>query len=938
MAAVLVGGVSPEGERLIQTYLDSFMPNANIVALKPVGIKGKVKNQGSKADTVMIILDEDLYSQCVGIADAVLENPKTHKYIDDAGLKQFLISKFGVLEGIETESTVEDSTIIDEPSFNISAEQTGEPNGNSVIEEPSLIISAEQTGEPNCNSIIEEAIPVIEDFNISTVSSAKVEDEEIFNIGAINYDENTKSDDQLISELRDELIRKETLIDSLTAQLQDSSSTSEDLKDFINRIHELEAENSALKDASISSSNIDTNDYYEAIGKVAKAEKVINEFNDLRTQLNKEKENSSAIIFAKETLENNVAELNEKIALYEAQVEDAKKVREDFNRVQIELNEKSHICEELEEKIKDLSESLTDKDSLEARVEEYEGYKAQYEDTLQLLGDCEQERDSIKAQLEDSISKYDSIVEELKGVRDELQTTSQELVTKEKDLADTWKLYNDADAKIKDLEEKLSELQLTVDSSEESSGKLEAKVSDLELELEKYRSTISELNEEIDSLNKDLKASNAEIELIQISLEANKEAYDDILKEKSSLEGQLNDAESGRALLAKEIVEKDNEIAQLKSDLDNLSGDKDNVSSDLQSKLEEKDIELNHLRERIKDLDYISDEKQRLEDEILELRKTNARISSELEIKNKSEASSNSTELKLEIIKLKEQLEQANKTSDNQSEVESEELVSLRSEVEALKNKVTDLELDIVDKDEQLQEYDSNIFLKVANSSAVRGRLSAYIPLDSVAFISTFVVTCAATGESISETYDLIKRTCLKNPDKRILIVDLSSDSYVDQCMSTRDPIQPPTDWLIYGKADFKEFSVNACINGCKARVISCGISYFNTLSLLNVDWNRRLQELDGAADVIILNIGCLDNIVTKVLLNTFATIMPGHVVVKATPINLRTTILNVIGLPKCTNIVTDCVGMVSQSKEFYTRLSGKCKTNIIKPNEGMNI
>ena len=110
MATVLVGGVSPEGERLIQSYLDYFMPNAEIVALKPVGIKGKVKNQGSRADTVMIILDEDLYSQCVGIADSVLNNPKTHRYTDDAGLKQFLISKFGKLDDLETDEDVSRSS------------------------------------------------------------------------------------------------------------------------------------------------------------------------------------------------------------------------------------------------------------------------------------------------------------------------------------------------------------------------------------------------------------------------------------------------------------------------------------------------------------------------------------------------------------------------------------------------------------------------------------------------------------------------------------------------------------------------------------------------------------------------------------------------------------------------------------------------------------
>lgn len=926
MATVLVGGVSPEGERLIQSYLDYFMPNAEIVALKPVGIKGKVKNQGSRADTVMIILDEDLYSQCVGIADSVLNNPKTHRYTDDAGLKQFLISKFGKLDDSETDEDVSRSNdISDFPDDSVSHTEE--------------IVSSDDTFSKSEEDTSFEPEPEELSPELQSIISSNVEDEDMDADLSISYisessEEDEKSNNQLVTELRDELIRKETMIESLTAQLQESSSASADVKDFISRIKELEEENSVLKEASSTSADIDSAAYYQALGKVTRAEQVIKEFDELKASVNREKENVSALTFAKETLENNIVELNKKIELYEAQVEDAKKVRDDFNRVQIELEDKSSTCAELEKQVAELSESVADKENLEQKLSEYEGYKAQFEDTTQLLKDCEKERDEFKLKLDENITKYEETVEELKGVREELQKTIDDLESKKVELSDVWKSYNDSDEKVKELQSKIDELNSSISTSSVNSEELEKKILELTSQLDETKANVNSLTSELESTKKQLKDAQSEAELTQISLDTNKEALDSLLEEKADVEQKLVNAEQGRKQLAEDVVEKANEIEKLKSDMVSAIEEKENEISDLKSKAAEQEIELQHLREKASDADATSADKERLEAEILELRKTNARINSELEIKNKNEASSNSAELKLEIIKLKEQLELAK----NKSEVsDSEELSSLRSEIDELNKKVTNLELDIVDRDEQLQEYESNIFLKLGNTSSMKSKVVTSLSFDAIDFKSKFIVTCSATGESTSEAYDLIKKTCLKNSQKHILIVDLTNDSYIDQCMMTNGAIKVPMGWL-QGQESFKGYAVNAGVQGCAAKVISCGISYINTLAFLNVDWNKRLQELDGAADIIILHVGCLDNVVTKILFNTFMSLMPGHIVVKATPINLRTAILNILGLPNSKDVIADCVGMISQSKEFYAKLSERCKTNIIKPNEGMNI
>mgnify|MGYP004682862971 CR=1 FL=1 len=67
---VFVGNISPEGEHILTTYLNVFMPDAVIEPLKPAGIKGKMKNHATRQDVALVILDESLYQSCVGVLES----------------------------------------------------------------------------------------------------------------------------------------------------------------------------------------------------------------------------------------------------------------------------------------------------------------------------------------------------------------------------------------------------------------------------------------------------------------------------------------------------------------------------------------------------------------------------------------------------------------------------------------------------------------------------------------------------------------------------------------------------------------------------------------------------------------------------------------------------------------------------------------------------
>jgi hypothetical protein len=89
------------------------------------------------------------------------------------------------------------------------------------------------------------------------------------------------------------------------------------------------------------------------------------------------------------------------------------------------------------------------------------------------------------------------------------------------------------------------------------------------------------------------------------------------------------------------------------------------------------------------------------------------------------------------------------------------------------------------------------------------------------------------------------------------------------------------------------------------------------------MNWEKKLEEMKGYCDLIVLNIGCLDSVVTKTLFNTFSKVMTTHVITKGSPVNLRTAFLAFKGLaPLSQNVNIDVVKYESLSKPVYERIA----------------
>ena len=100
----------------------------------------------------------------------------------------------------------------------------------------------------------------------------------------------------------------------------------------------------------------------------------------------------------------------------------------------------------------------------------------------------------------------------------------------------------------------------------------------------------------------------------------------------------------------------------------------------------------------------------------------------------------------------------------------------------------------------------------------------------------------------------------------------------------------------------------------------------------LSVDWSSRLSLLDGIADVILFNIGCLDSAVRFTMFNSLIGLCDAsNIFVKATPTNLRTTLNHLgsvvdLGISKV--VCLDAIGIdTGAPKVLFGKLSGKCET-----------
>lgn len=995
MFKVFVGGISPEGEHLLTTYLNVFMPDAVIEPLKAVGIKGKMKNHAKRQDVALVIIDESLYQACVGVADDVLALPKVHKYVDDDGLNQFLISKFGRLDGVDTQ----ESAVIP-PDMLMQNEEPAEedsyiPKSNDFLTTPdSPTVPPEQ----------------LEQVDTGVIHS--VQEDEYDNL-AVAPEEVTseESNNALIDELQEKLSRSEMMVRNLTLQLEDKTSGSDDdIAAFVARIRELEEENEKLKSQSVSSEE----DNYINLGKIAKAEQVIGEFNDLKAQIKKANEDKSALEYDKTNLTGQVELLNGQIEELKNKLAEIDILREDIasRDAQIEslTTEVSSKSSEIDDKVSEIEQLKAEIGVLQDEVTSDKEKLSGLDELSTELSNKKLELDNMQVDLDSKQKELDTANAEIEKLKSELSTKVNELTSKESEITEALEMSTSSDSKVtelestvKELREKIEELQNEISSknseietmqqaeeklrsdistaNEEASSQIKvlnttisekdstiesltAKVNELTDEIAKkeeliettnsqlsdsssslseqkdlvssLNAQIEELKGKVEDLNKQLEAKTKEISsleeasaLANDTSEVQAQAIDKALKEKQEIEDKLVESETAK-------FELESKVKELEADIEVLNAKCESYDSSINLVSAEKEKLENQVAQLQADLIKAkSDEENvsRLENELLEERRKSARLTSEVEVLKKTDDSSKTSELRVEIARLKNELEQVKSANADSN---AEELERLKSELDSEKELRTSLELDIVDLNDQISELSESVFAQMQNVAMPKVPYDITLPVP-VGVGENFYCVASGSEESTSSVYQTLRKACVADSSKRILIIDLVTDSSIDREFGISKVVSP-INWL-NGAESFKSYIASTKYPNVK--VLSTALAYLNDLFLLSVDWQKKLNDLGAFnADVVVINIGCLNNTVTKVLFNMFSHCMKSYVITKATPVNLRTVILNLTGLKNLSpNVSVECVNFDDKaSRGMYERLTAKYKAHIIQASDTLKL
>ena len=1001
MSKIFLGDIADESARLLEKYLKKYMPDADIDPLKPSGIKGKMKNKAGRPDVVLVILDERLYDMCKGVAGNILSLPKVHKYDTHEGFKKFLESKFGVLDSVQEPSPEPvkvpepEPVPIKEPEpIPIKEQETVEIKEVEPIkkETPTPVIEHKKDTVAEELQASLEKLEVDDDFGSLTVSDAE-------------DTSNDKDKDDIIRKLNDDIIAKDMMIRNLEAQVEEKSG-SRDVSHFVARIKALEEELDNTKKELSSAQNASFAD----LGKVTRAEQILDTVDSLKEELKQEKEKCLLLEASKSSLTTEILSKKSELQKVTEELETSSKgnkeltskvseLEETISSLQSDYDLKVSELEDLTSKNKDLDEkviALTSQvaeigvlnDKVDSLSSENKNLQTQVSDLSKVKIDLENlridydrvssEKDSLSQRVNDLQSKLNdaiinsdnltlsneklerdinSLTSDNESLSSQLNEISSKLSSKDDEIEELLSKVSDnegvssqlsiSNERVKELEDEVDNLKLQLKQFEDTKASLSDKISEVEtlqqevdnlkLQLKQFEDTKASLSDKISEveelqnqlrdkteLERVLSQRNDEISSIKSELADKVKQLNSLTEERKSQSSVVEEKDSELASKISEVSRLTEEVKDLSSRLDGLQSEKDNLDSD-NKKLKN---EIEALRKNATDSQEIIQNSSELEKEMTECKRTIARLQSEnTSLKDDLEKSRGTTNKDVEISKLRSEIsdykEKLRVMKDNNSEQSDE--------VSHLREKCAGLEVSIVEKENQLKENESSNFSRMGNIALPKTVFN--LSLDVPDKLTDMYVFASGSSESNLVTYQVLRRLC-SSINKQVLILDLVTDSYIDREFGV-DKIQSPIEFL-QCKRPINDFVSRAKVGN--TFVSSTAVNYLNSLFLLTVDWNTVLPSLVGKTDIVIINIGCLNDVVSKVLFNAFASVMQSHIIIKASPINLRTALLTLSGISSAKKSKISCVNFENSSKDMYQKLAQKFNTQILKDSDVLKL
>lgn len=437
----------------------------------------------------------------------------------------------------------------------------------------------------------------------------------------------------------------------------------------------------------------------------------------------------------------------------------------------------------------------------------------------------------------------------------------------------------------------IPEVTKPIEIVEKSSEVELAKIKDRDLIIENLQLTIQELKSRLDYEDTD-----EELDKLKTMLGEERE-------ESNRLEGVLEACQREKSSLK-------DECQSIKSKYDSLKDEYSRVTKELESGGLENKKQVNSLKINL----------SALEEDVKSKNKEIAQLKRELQ-----SATANSGEVAEKEKRIKEL--EARIESDNDSlETLNKEKLELLSRVRVLectsKESDVDSSIKVAELERKLLDVSDNVFYRLGQSVFKKGSVPTLINKGS--YNITFVFS--GSTESRKGTYKNLYEK-LKNDNKKVLLVDATSETFVDYVFAMTKVVDG-REWFVRG-GDLNRYLSPTSIDS--VRVLSPGVGYVDDGFFLAVDWEKRLRDLEDSGYSVILYCGDISSIVPRVLYKSFLGCGDCVVYVNGNTVGCRTVVSNLRGLGVDKRLVVAYYDYNPKLKRFYDIVASMCKCTIVK-------
>lgn len=542
------------------------------------------------------------------------------------------------------------------------------------------------------------------------------------------------------------------------------------------------------------------------------------------------------------------------------------------------------------------------KGELERIKKELEDSKKETEASKRALESIIRERDNYRAESENAKVVYKKCQGELKDITDRL-----DFLTKER---------NDLKLDCEKIQENF------VRSQEEYKSFISEKdieIAELKSNKEKLSSELSVKNKNIEELQVEVQKGNESIEKCISDFseleDKHEELKQDLINTKYELERVKSEDESIKEKLSKST----DTCNKFLSEIENLKNAKEEVAMELQEnndKLNKCNLSIKNYKVEIESLkirnENLVSENNTLKENIEDnLKERNIGVA-DIETKNK------------EILSLKE------KIGDLQNKIVmfegiEREKEEKRKEISKLESKISELKI-------KLEARSTSALAEVENKVGINSKITGSL-LDKKYDISVDNIK-TVFGASYDSNVDACQyiANSVKNCNTECIVIDLVYDSFLDSMLGivVDRGIKNFHEYLD-GLTDFESCLYSTSMDNVKYLRLSKAIINEGYLAVMNIDkLFTRLQEFEGK---IYINMGVLTGGIKVLLYNTLVKYSLVEILVKSTPINLRTLFKVLSSIEDNENLSCVCVVPKNGSKVLEIIKKIKQKYKIIDEN-----